>query len=672
MKFPKTVFLVLTFLFLLNCNAQEFKLGKVSIAELEEKEHPKDPSAVAAILYKKGEVRFVFSQSNGFEMFTDVKTRIKIYKKEGYDWATQKVSYYIRGKSKESVTVSDAVTFNLVNGKIEKTKLKSEGEFDENINKYWNQKKITMPNVIEGSVIEFQYTIKNPNLSSLKDWSFQTTIPVNYSELVTYIPEIFVYKTYQKGFIFPKVTSKTFTKSLSIIDKQNRGRGSGFTGVDINQNETDYQEIQTNYLSENLPAMKAEGFVNNIQNYSSSISHELSMIQNKNHPTKIYSTDWESVTKTIYEFEDFGTELNKTNYFEEDIKILLSGDKSRDETMNAIFNYVKSNIKWNGHYNFYCNEGVKTAYKNKIGNVAEINLILTAIMRYAGFNANPVLISTRANGIAFYPSIAAFDYVITGVETQEGMILLDATELYSEPNVLPLRDLNWFGRLIRKDGTSNQVNLTPEILSKKASTMNIVLNKEGVVEGKIRIQYTNHDALEFRQKNLSTKREIYLEELEKTNHNIEIEDYVRGNELDFSKPIMETYSFKTYKDVEIINDKIYLSPLLFLTPNKNPFNQEEREYPVDFGYPFESKIYINIEIPQGYKIEYLPKNSKLSTGDNIGAFSYIIESSTNKIQLIITKTINKAIVSDDFYEVLKEFYQGMIDKQNEKIVLKKI
>jgi hypothetical protein len=594
MKFPKTVFLVLTFLFLLNCNAQEFKLGKVSIAELEEKEHPKDPSAVAAILYKKGEVRFVFSQSNGFEMFTDVKTRIKIYKKEGYDWATQKVSYYIRGKSKESVTVSDAVTFNLVNGKIEKTKLKSEGEFDENINKYWNQKKITMPNVIEGSVIEFQYTIKNPNLSSLKDWSFQTTIPVNYSELVTYIPEIFVYKTYQKGFIFPKVTSKTFTKSLSIIDKQNRGRGSGFTGVDINQNETDYQEIQTNYLSENLPAMKAEGFVNNIQNYSSSISHELSMIQNKNHPTKIYSTDWESVTKTIYEFEDFGTELNKTNYFEEDIKILLSGDKSRDETMNAIFNYVKSNIKWNGHYNFYCNEGVKTAYKNKIGNVAEINLILTAIMRYAGFNANPVLISTRANGIAFYPSIAAFDYVITGVETQEGMILLDATELYSEPNVLPLRDLNWFGRLIRKDGTSNQVNLTPEILSKKASTMNIVLNKEGVVEGKIRIQYTNHDALEFRQKNLSTKREIYLEELEKTNHNIEIEDYVRGNELDFSKPIMETYSFKTYKDVEIINDKIYLSPLLFLTPNKNPFNQEEREYPVDFGYPFESKIYINI------------------------------------------------------------------------------
>ncbi|HQE34338.1 MAG TPA: hypothetical protein PLQ70_06680, partial [Flavobacterium alvei] len=50
-------------------NAQEFKLGKVSIAELEEKQHPKDPSAVAAILFKKGEVKFEYTQSDGFTMF---------------------------------------------------------------------------------------------------------------------------------------------------------------------------------------------------------------------------------------------------------------------------------------------------------------------------------------------------------------------------------------------------------------------------------------------------------------------------------------------------------------------------------------------------------------------------------------------------------------------------
>ena len=636
-------------------NAQEFKLGKVSVAELEEKEHPQDPSATAAILFKKGEVRFEYNHSEGFFMYTEVETRIKIYKKEGYEWANQNVSYYPGGNLKESVSVSDAFTYNLIDGKIEKTKLKSEGEFDENINKYWNQKKITMPNVKEGSVIEFHYTIKTNGIGSIREWAFQSSIPVNYSEFTTFIPENFVFNTNKKGFIFPKVTKKTFPKSFRLV----------------NQEYFNYEETQTNYIAENLPAMKDEAYVNNIENYTSSISHELSMTKFDNRPTKIYSLDWESVTKTIYEVEDFGLELNKSGYFEEDLKTIISGEKTRNETIGAIFNYVKTNIKWNEHYSFFCNDGVKTAYKNKTGNVAEINLMLTAMLRYAGFDANPVIISTRSNGIALFPSLNAFNYVISAIETPEGLLLMDATEIFSTPNVLPLRDLNWFGRLIRKDGTSSQISLTPTMLSKETSTMNIVLNTDGTIDGKIRRQYTNHEALKFRKNNVDTKQESYLEKLENDNNGIEIGEYVRANELDLSKPVMETYSFKSNKDVEIINDKIYLSPMLFLADKENPFKQEKREYPVDFGYPFESKIYVNIDIPQGYKVEFLPKASNLLTGDDIGAFSYVIENTDNKIKIIVTATMNMAIVPADFYDVLKEFYQGMITKENEKIILTK-
>ena len=649
-------------------NAQEFKLGKVSIAELQEKEHPKDPSATAAILFKKGEVKFEFSQNDGFQMFTEVETRIKIYKKEGYDWANQNIRYYLVGNSKELISVSDAVTYNLVNGKIEKTKLKSEGEFDENINKYWGQKKITMPNVKEGSVIEFHYTIKTNSIGSLREWYFQSSIPVNHSEFTTYIPEYFVYNTNKKGFIFPKTTTKSYSKSISLTSKEREGL---LVKTNFQQGELTYLENQTNYLAENLPAMKDEAYVNNIRNYTASISHELSMTKFDNRPTKIFSLDWESVTKTIYEVEDFGLELNKSGYFEEDLKKIISGDKTRGETIGAIFNYVKSNIKWNEHYSFFCNDGVKTAYKNKTGNVAEINLMLTAMLRYAGFDANPVIISTRSNGIALFPSLNAFNYVISAIETPEGLLLMDATEIFSTPNVLPLRDLNWFGRLIRKDGTSSQISLTPTMLSKETSTMNIVLNTDGTIDGKIRRQYTNHEALKFRKNNVDTKQESYLEKLENDNNGIEIGEYVRANELDLSKPVMETYSFKSNKDVEIINDKIYLSPMLFLADKENPFKQEKREYPVDFGYPFESKIYVNIDIPQGYKVEFLPKASNLLTGDDIGAFSYVIENTDNKIKIIVTATMNMAIVPADFYDVLKEFYQGMITKENEKIILTK-
>jgi hypothetical protein len=44
--------------------------------------------------FEKGKTSFEYTQSDGFSMVTEVKTRLKIYKKEGYDWANKSVRYY--------------------------------------------------------------------------------------------------------------------------------------------------------------------------------------------------------------------------------------------------------------------------------------------------------------------------------------------------------------------------------------------------------------------------------------------------------------------------------------------------------------------------------------------------------------------------------------------------
>ena len=134
--------------------AQEFELGKVTKAELEQKAHPTEPDASAAILFESGSSSLEFDERDGFTLVTEVDARIKIYNKDGYDWANKAVRYYTAVNPGEKVSFSKAITYNLVGGAIEKTKLKSEGEFTEQLNKYWSIKKITMPNVKEGSVIE--------------------------------------------------------------------------------------------------------------------------------------------------------------------------------------------------------------------------------------------------------------------------------------------------------------------------------------------------------------------------------------------------------------------------------------------------------------------------------------------------------------------------------------
>lgn len=631
----KIVILIFLFVSFSSINAQNFELGKVSIAELQEKMHPKDTAAVAAILFKTGKI-----YTGQYSTTTKVKVRIKIYKKEGYKWANQEVVHY-KG---ESVVFSDAVTYNLVNGKIEKTKLQSDGQFGETINKYLFRKKMTMPNVKEGSVLEFQYEIRSQGYESPKEWFFQTSIPVNYSKFETTLSDYLVYKTNMKGYIYPKVTKE---KKMNM-------------------------EVLTTYLLEDVPAIKEEAYVNNIDNYTSSISHELTSVNFPGQLYKEFSTDWNAVVKTIYNYDAFGAELNKTGYFEDDLKGVIAGLTTQDEKINAILDYVKKTVKWNDYDGVSCDDGVRKAYKDKTGNVAEINLMLTAMLRYAGISANPVLLSTRSNGVTILPNLNAFDYVIAAVEIPDGLILLDATEKYSQPNVLPLRDLNWFGRLVRKDGTSTSVSLNPKTLSKEVVNMSVVVADNGAITGKIRRQLSDQEALAFRLKNVTTTKEVYLEELEETSNNIEVDNYVRENELDLTKPIVETFTFKDTKDFENIKNELYVSPLLFLNAKENPFKQEIREYPVDFGYPTQDKYNIIIEIPDGYALKSMPESIHISAGEAIGSFKFIIVNNGNRIQIQVIKEINAAIVSVDDYPVLKDFYQKMIDKQNEKIILTKI
>jgi len=642
----------------ISIKAQQFELGKVSVEELKEKSHPKDSSAVAAILYTKGKTYFDYSSNTGFSIVTEVEARVKIYKKEGYAWATKAVEIYTGASPYEKVSFSKAVTYNLVDGKIEKSKLKSDGEFTEKSNKFWSLAKITMPNVKEGSIIEYKYTINSPYINTLPEWNFQNEIPVNYSEFDTEVPDYYTYNTFFKGFLTPTISKSTRRISIPLSSS--------------NTKEINYQSNIVHYVLKNIPAIKDEAYVNNIDNYSSSVLHELASEKFPNSYLKLYSTDWESVIKTIYDSENFGGELIKKNYFEEDLNLALSGITDRNQKLVAIYQFVKERMNWNNYTGYYCNDGVKKAYNQKTGNIAEINLMLASMLETHGFQAMPVLVSTRSNGIAIFPNRSAYNYVVVAVEDNNKIVLLDATDKYSSPNQLPFRALNWFGRLIRKDGSSVTIDLMPNQISNENVMMNYSIDETGKVTGKIRRQYSEYNAQLYRNKYVGVKEEQYLEMLENNLNKIEISEYVRSNATEIYKPVQETFSFTGSDLCDVVGDKIYVSPMLFLGSKKNPFNQEKREYPVDFGFPWQDKYTINIEIPDGYTVESLPAITQIETAQNICNFKYNILANGTKIQLSIMQEVTVPIVSSADYPMLQESYKKIIEKENEKIVLKKI
>ena len=645
----KLISLITVFFISTSAISQNYNFNKVTVEELAEKVHPIDSSASAAILFKTGKVSFELSSEGSFMLVQEVKTKIKIYKKEGYSFANVEIPYYTGGQSVR-LYFDDAATYNLVDNKVERTKLKSDGEFQEKVNENYSKKIITLPNVKEGSIVEYEYTLRTPYYTFFPDWYFQYAIPVNTIQYEVLIPQYFSYQRFLKGF-------EQISASTEKVVAAKSGR---------------YNDSRIIYNGSNIKAIKEEAYVNNMDNYTSMIQYELASTNFPSNGIVNYSTDWESVAKTIYESDYFGKEVAKTSYFESDLEELLKGKAGRDERIIAIFDFVKSRMNWNESMGYYTDLGVKKAYDEKIGNVADINLMLISMLRKAQIKCNPVLVSTRSNGISLFPNRGAYNYVIAGVEVDNEMILLDATTKNARPNILPIRALNWMGRIIRENRTSAEVDLMPKLNSKENIAILAVMDENGKVSGKVRDQYFDYNSYLFRENNLSKSKDSYLEGMEKRYPGLVVGEYVVTNEKELDKPIIETFDFTNNNVSERIGDKIYFNPMLHFTTTVNPFKQEKRDYPLDFAFPYQDKYSITINIPEGYEIESLPKPIAIGMEQNIANFSYNIGANGNQIQLVVTVEINYSAISPEYYTSLKMYYKEMIDKQNEKIVLKKI
>lgn len=641
--------------------AQNLDYGKVSKQELLEKKHPSDSSAVAAILSKKAITLFFYTERDGFQCETRYEIRLKIYKKEGFAWANYSIPYYIgwTNLEKDNVFFSDVVTYNLENDKIEKTKLTADGSFKEKINDYWMKKTITFPNVKEGSVIEFKYKLVSENLAKLPDFDFQEIIPVNFAEYRTEIPVNYDYKTILRGY------SKVDQESKSEVFTQN---------VNAAFNQTRYITFTLNkqkYTLKDIPALKEEPYIDNLENHRIKIENELSAVSFTDIPTKKYSETWFDVAVNITQDNRFKNEIQSKGYFENNIKAYLNDTLSQMSKTKIIFNYVKNRIKWDGNYGYYPKSGVVNAYNSRTGNVADVNMNLIIMLRNAGINAYPVLLSTRSNGKHVFPSRDGFNYIIAKATVDGKDILMDATDANAAINILPLRCLNGSGRSISSAGYTEEVRLDPIILSKSITYVQADLKANGTLTGKIRNTKSDYFAYLFRDQYLNIDRNLYVEKLESDFKNSEIKEYTIENEEDFDKTIIETFSFLNSSVCDLTGNKIIFNPFDFLTKSDNPFKAETRTMPIDFIFPREYKYFITITIPEGYEVESLPKSTSVTLLNNEVILNFNLANDSNKITMSTVLGINKSSFDSMYYKDLKNIFKIYVEKQSEFIILKK-
>lgn len=648
---------------------EPIKWGKIDKEDLEMSVYPEDSSAAAVVLADYGKAYFTLNNDKGFQLNLERITRIKILNKNGLDYANQQIVLYHRSQGKEEVQSLKGVTYNLNGNKVEKTKLEKNQVFKEAYDDHFNIVKFTMPNVKEGSVIEIKYTKQTDFIYNFITWEFQREIPVRWSELRARIPEYYHYKNFMAGFLPLTIASSEDYKDSFIYSGKTTGMGGH-----VEKHSGTVEPLGTSYrwALENVPAIKEEAYITTIRDYIAKLEFELSYTNFPNQPMKYFSSSWEKLNEEFMKDSRFGQQLNRARYMESTLKSLISGAEDEQEKIARIVHFFKKGFNYNGKQRVYPENSLRKVFEEREGNAAEINLLLTLMLQEAGFTANPVILSTRGNGRInpVIPLEKDFNYVVAHVRLDEGYMLLDATDPVLPVGILPFKCLNQQGRLISADYTTWVPLLNRETI-KNASNAEFSLSEDGTFSGRLDLKYEGYAASTNRKRFNNNGQDKYLEEVY-GDKGWAINEYKIEDAEVVSNELNEHITLEIPGAVTVAGDRMYFQPLLVNAEDKNPFKLEQRAFPVDFGCPVETLSMVKIKLPEGYVAEEVPEAMVITLPDKSGTFRYTISSMDNELVVVNSLKISKPVYLPEEYGALKKFYELVVAKHAEQVVLKKI
>jgi hypothetical protein len=669
----KTVALhLLLVLFLVNPYAllsQEkinIKYGKIDPAAfiLPDSEYLKGADAV--YLADIGSSQFEGNTKSWFTLEYKRHVRIKINNSNGFDAADFAIPMYFDGGNEERLTQLKGTTYNLENGKVVETPLKNDQVFVEKKTKKLWYKKFTMPGVKVGSIIDVVYTINSDYMSHLRDWDFQGSYPRMWSEYEVMIPEVLDYVTLSQGYRKYDINKTdefsqdfTFSNSARTADQASSGSYK-------------WRVFSHRWVMKSVPALKTEPFTSTINNHISKIEFQLSRIILPREPVQDEMSNRPKIVQRMNENEYFGAFLYKNNnWLDDDIKTIVGSTTDTLEKANKLYRYVRDNYTCIDDRAVYLTEpGLKNIVKNKKGSVADLNLLLVALLQHEGIEAYPVILSTRSHGFAseMYPLMDRYNFTLAIAVIGDKEFYLDA----SDP-MLGFGKLNSFcyngqARVITGEGIPVYLDAN-NLKERKLTTLIVNAEDNGTWGGTLSSTLGYYESLQKRQ----TLKDKGKEEVVKSMQSALSEMAIKDPKFEFvdskEEPLKVSYELDIKNTGE--EDLLYFNPIIGEGYKENPFKSAERFYPVEMSYATDEVYVATIDIPKGYVVDEIPKSARVMLNENDGMFEYIIQVQGDKIMLRSKLTINKANFPAEDYQTLRDFFGYVIKKHSEQIVFKK-
>lgn len=651
--------ILLCFAWLQGLSAQDIKpnlsWGKPTEQELQMTEYPADKDADAVVLCHNTTVYYVY-QDDGFKLMYEVKNRLKVLKSEGNRVADGKIvlidSETSRG-TRESVNGLKATAYNMENGKVVKTKMEKSMINEERLDKNQKVVKFSVPQVKVGTVIEYEYTITSDYFYYIRDWNAQQDIPVLYAKYHTTIPKWFVFNFEERG-------KTTFEKKTE----------NGSTTAILRGASEQIDATVRTFTGRNLPALKGDDYVWCPQDYGSKIIAELSAIYIPGEVRKTYTSTWNDIDEQLIGDNDFGGRLKKGSPLKEEIAASgIPAIADKKERAAAVWKLLKSKVRWNGEYSLW-GKSAEKVLKEGTGDNADINFIYINMLKDAGLDAWPIVMSTRTHGMLplSHASIKYLNTFVVGIVTDdEGLTYFDSSAEDGYLDVLPANLLVSRARLITKEKNDTWINLQEKARGRENTTIDVTLDESGKLKGVQERLLLEESAAALRRSWRQAKDSVEMINTMQEKKGIEIESYQLEKRNEFSPDVKETIHFS--KQCNVAGETIYMNPFIIPQLPKSPFTSEERLLPVEFPYKQRDVVNVNITLPEGYVVEDLPKSAVLKLDGITARITYVNEGNTLKMQYQLNVT--KTLFALEEYNDLKEFFDKLAESNNVTITIKK-
>jgi hypothetical protein len=613
------------------------KFGSISSEEINLKSCAFDPEASAVVLLDEGYSDY----TDDHGLMTYYHKRLKILKEDGIKYGDVRLLYY-HDNDFESIDNIEAVSiYTDENGRRTDIPVESKSIYSKKINKYRTEVTFALPNVKPGSILEYKYRVVAKHYGGLKDWYFQSDIPVlksQYQMKVVPDQEISYLVQYNPNY---KVTVNNMKNEQAIRFEMN-----------------------------NIPALTDEPYMDARQDYIQKVIFQTTKYAGYVGVVKYMST-WKEISRELNSRSDFGRQLKlKIDECQDFLTTSLNG-KSDLEKMQAVHRYVANNLTWDGVYGLTAEDGIKNLWKKKTGHSAEINLLLVNLLREAGLEAYPMLVSERGHGKVNkdQPFINQFNNVFAAVYIGNKRYYLDATDKFTPSLIIPYGILNTTGYITdNKAGELIDIQEN-DIRYRENITISGTLNENGELSASVSLESKDYAKTEKMRNYVNNKNEYVDKYIRKELVNFDVNNFDIKNTEEENLPLKQSFDFKTR--IQSTGDYSFLTFNMFTGLQNNPFIVNDRFSHINFGYKKTISLTYLVNLPANYNVDALPKNIKLVNPGNTVTLTRQFFLEKSQLVAKIKVDIDKTLFNVGEYDEIKDFFKQMVSLMNEQVVLKK-